>query len=88
MDGDIRLGFVGIVVDCRDEIQTVNQILSQYGDMIRGRIGIPNQETQSAVIGIIVEGTNARVGALTGKLGNVPGITVKSALTARKSRAE
>ena len=38
----------------------------------------------AAVIGLIVEGTNARVGALTGKLGNISGITVKSALTAKK----
>ena len=53
--------------------------------MIRGRIGVPNQADNSAVIGLIVEGTNARVGALTGKLGNISGITVKSALTAKKT---
>ena len=79
-----RLGFVGIVVDRREETQAVNLILSQYGDMIRGRIGVPNQTDNSAVIGLIVEGTNARIGAMTGKLGNLPGITVKSALTSRK----
>ena len=85
VDTDIRMGFVGIVVEKKDEIAEVNRLLSHFSDMIRGRIGIPNQADNSAVIGLIVEGTNARGGALTGKLGNIPGITVKSALTAKKS---
>ena len=85
MDTDIRMGFVGIVVEKKDEIAEVNRVLTSFSGMIRGRIGIPNQADDSAVIGLIVEGTNACVGALTGKLGNIPGITVKSALTAKKT---
>ena len=85
MDNEIRTGFVGIIVEKKDEIAEVNRTLSQFSDMIRGRIGVPNQADNSAVIGLIVEGTNARVGALTGKLGNIAGITVKSALTAKKA---
>ena len=85
MDTDIRMGFVGIVVEKKDEIAEVNRVLTLFSDMIRGRIGIPNQADHSAVIGLIVEGTNARIGALTGKRGNIPGITVKSALTAKKA---
>ena len=79
-----RIGFVGIIIENREKIQEVNRILTLFGDMIRGRIGVPNQEDHTAVIGLIVEGTNDRVGAMTGKLGNIPGITVKSALSAKK----
>ena len=85
MDQDIRMGFVGIVVEKKDEIAEVNRVLTSFSDIIRGRIGIPNQDDHSAVIGLIVEGTNSLLGALTGKLGNIPGITVKSALTAKKT---
>ncbi len=81
---DIRLGFVGIVVEERSQAEHVNRILSGFGGIIRGRIGIPDQETGHAVIGLIVEGTNDQVGAMTGRLGNLPGVTVKSALTAKK----
>ena len=88
MDQDIRLGFVGIIVERKDEITEVNRILSLFSGMIRGRIGIPNPEERTAVIGLIVEGTNAQVGALTGKLGNLSGITVKSALAAKKQKTE
>ncbi len=34
-----------------------------------------------AVIGLLVRGDNIRVGSFTGKLGNVPGVQVKSAMT-------
>ncbi|MBQ9210427.1 MAG: iron-only hydrogenase system regulator [Clostridia bacterium] len=84
MESEKRLGFVGIVVDSREEIARVNKVLTDYGALIKGRIGVPNQEDGTAVIGLIVEGTNENLGAMTGKLGNIPGITVKSALTGKK----
>ncbi len=79
-----RLGFVGIVMENRACAGEVNRVVSLYGDMIKGRIGVPDHDTGTAVIGLIVEGSNEAVGAMTGKLGNLPGVTVKSALTARK----
>ncbi|MBQ8313943.1 MAG: iron-only hydrogenase system regulator [Clostridia bacterium] len=85
---DVRLGFVGVVIEERSRAEDVNRILSQFGEIIRGRIGIPDQETGLAVIGLIVEGTNDQVGAMTGRLGNLSGVTVKSALTAKKIRKE
>ena len=81
---DVRLGFVGVVVEERHQAEAVNRVLSKFGDMIRGRIGIPDHETGSAVIGLIVEGTNDQVGAMTGMLGNLQGVTVRSALTNKK----
>ena len=81
---DVRLGFVGVVVEDRTQAEHVNRILSGFGGIIRGRIGIPDHENGHAVIGLIVEGTNNQVGAMTGRLGNLPGVTVKSALTAKK----
>ena len=86
MNDEKRLGFIGIVVDRRDCIEDVNRILSRFGRMIRGRIGIPNHEDESAVIGLIIEGSNEETGATTGKLGNLHGIIVKSALVPAKSR--
>ena len=79
-----RLGFVGIVIEDRKNAHLVNKVLAGYGNIIRGRIGIPDQDTGEAVIGLVVEGSNAQIGAMTGKLGNIAGVQVKSALTARK----
>lgn len=77
-----RLGFVGVVVENRDAVPTVNAILSEFGSLIRGRMGVPDLERQESVICLIVRGTTDRLGAMTGKLGNLPGVRVKSALTA------
>lgn len=80
---EIRTGFIGIIVENREKVAEVNSILSAFSELIRGRIGIPDHENGTAVIGLIVEGTNDQMGAMTGKLGNLKGITVKSAMTAK-----
>ena len=80
---EIRNGFVGILIENRDNVAEVNRLLSEYAELIRGRIGIPDRESVNAVIGLVVEGTNDQMGAMTGKLGNLRGITVKSAMMAK-----
>ena len=86
MDVEKRLGFIGIVMDDRAVAADVNRTLGQHGRVIRARLGVPDANTAAAVIGLIVEGSNQELGALTARLGNLPGVVVKSALV-RKSPA-
>lgn len=80
-----RIGVVGIVVENPQTIvDRVNKIISSHRNIVIGRMGIPRPEDEVGVIALIIEGTTDEVGALTGKLGNLPGVTVKSALTAKK----
>lgn len=80
-----RIGVVGIVVENPEfVVDKINSVISSYRHIIIGRMGIPRPEEQVGVISLIIEGTTDEVGALTGKLGNLPGVTVKSALTAKK----
>lgn len=83
-----RIGFVGIVLEDLSQSGRINEIISAYGDMVTGRIGVPDHARGIAVIGLLVEGTNERIGAFTGTLGNVRGASVKSALTAKEWPAE
>jgi putative iron-only hydrogenase system regulator len=76
-----RLGVVGIVIEDRQVVSQVNQILSEHADMIIGRMGLPHRQREVSVISLIVDGTTDQVGSLTGKLGSIPQVTVKSALT-------
>ena len=76
-----RLGVIGIVVEDRQVVAQVNQILSEHAEMIIGRMGLPHQTRDISVISLIVDGTTDQVGSLTGKLGNIAHVTVKSALT-------
>lgn len=78
-----RLGVVGIVVDDRTVVNRVNQILSEYSEVIVGRMGVPCRQREVSVISLIVDGTTDEIGAMTGKLGNIMGVQVKSALASR-----
>ncbi|MBU0468473.1 MAG: iron-only hydrogenase system regulator [Candidatus Omnitrophica bacterium] len=76
-----RLGFVGIIVEDRfKSADAVNHVLSAYGENIRARVGIPYKEKHCSIITLVVDMTTDELGGLTGKLGAIDGIEVKSAL--------
>lgn len=77
-----RIGVVGIVVESRAKVSDqINKILSRHGDSIIGRMGIPHAEHGLSMISLIVEGTPDDIGAMTGQLGNLRGVNLKSALS-------
>ena len=79
---DSRLGVVGIVIrDRQAAAARVNSILSEHGEIIVGRMGIPYNDREVSVIALIVDGSTDGIGALTGKLGVLPGVVTRSALT-------
>lgn len=78
---DRRLGVVGIFIeDRKTKASKVKQILSDHGDIIAGRMGIPYPGRKVAVISLIVDGTTDELGFLTGKLGMLKGVHVCSSL--------
>ncbi len=75
-----RLGVVAIILEDKKYADQVNDILHEYNQIIIGRMGLPYKERSVAVISLIVDATGDEVSALTGKLGRINGVTVKSAL--------
>jgi putative iron-only hydrogenase system regulator len=76
-----RLGFVGIIIDDREKCSgIVNEILSQHADLIMARTGLPRVKDDASVITLVIDATTDELGILTGKLGNIRGISVKSGL--------
>ncbi|QGY46331.1 CopG family transcriptional regulator [Maribellus comscasis] len=76
-----RLGFVGIIIDDREKCAgVVNQALSQYSDIILARTGLPNAKGNTSIITLVIDATTDELGTLTGKLGNIQGVSVKSGL--------
>ncbi len=77
-----RLGFVGIIINNRKKTAPlVNKILAEFGDLIIGRMGIPHVKREHSVIVVIVDSSTDELGALTGKLGKIEGVSVKSGLS-------
>lgn len=80
-----RLGFVGIIIDDRKKCSgIVNEILSQHSDQILARTGLPNAKENKSIITLVIDATTNELGVLTGKLGNIQGISVKSGLAKNK----
>ena len=76
-----RIGSVIVVVTDKVDVQRINSIISDHSEMILGRQGIPLRDRSTNVISLVLEGDTDRIGSLTGKLGRIPGVKVKSVLT-------
>lgn len=77
-----RIGVVAIFIHHKEKAKTLNSVLSEHHDLILARQGLPLRDrgTDLHVISLIIEGTTDQIGALTGKLGRLEGIQVKSVL--------
>lgn len=77
-----RIGTITIIITNRaTQASQVNLILGAYGDAIIGRMGLPYPPKGLHIISLIVHASTDEIGAMTGKLGALEGIHVKSALT-------
>ena len=77
-----RLGVVGIIIEGERDISVnVQKILTSFGDIIVGRMGVPDKDNGISVISLIVKGTNERISAMTGQLGRLDRVSVKSAIS-------
>lgn len=76
-----RIGIIGIVIENISCAEAVNAVLHEFSALIVGRMGIPYRERNVSVISLIVDGSNDEISALTGKLGRIPGASVKSMVT-------
>lgn len=77
-----KLAIVGVIITNRAIVPEVQSVLSDFGDIIIGRMGVPDRANGINAIALIVEGENEQLSALTGKLGRIDSVSVKSAVTA------
>jgi putative iron-only hydrogenase system regulator len=79
---DSKIAVIGIVlINKQESVKKVNDIISTFGDIIIGRMGIPYRRRGISVISLIADGTTDEIGALTGKLGNIKHVKVRVAFT-------
>jgi len=73
-----RIGAALILVENKDSVNKLNQILSAHADAIVGRQGIPLKDRHVSVISLVLEGTSDELSALTGPIGKLEGVQVKT----------
>lgn len=76
---DTRIAVIAIIVEDRESSAAMNEVLHQYGEYIIGRMGIPYKQKGISLISVAIDAPNEIISALTGKLGNIPGLTAKAA---------
>lgn len=78
-----RYAFAGIIIEDREKAAaSVQKILSEYSSLISGRMGIPNLEDGNlSIITIILHATTDEIGALSGKIGRIPGVSIKTGIS-------
>ena len=76
---ETRVAVMSIIVENPDAVEALNKMLHQYGEYIIGRMGVPYREKDIHVISIAIDAPQDTIAALSGKIGNLPGVSVKTA---------
>ena len=76
---DTRVAVMSIIVENPDTVEQINAVLHEYGEWIIGRMGIPYKARGISIISIALDAPQDRIAALAGRVGNLSGVSVKTA---------
>ncbi|MBQ1925385.1 MAG: iron-only hydrogenase system regulator [Proteobacteria bacterium] len=79
MAEETRVAVLGIIVENMDSVEALNAIVHDYRDIVLGRMGIPYRQKKINIVSLAVDAPAEVINALSGKIGRLPGITVKTA---------
>ena len=74
-----RVAVMSIIVENVDSVEALNAILHEYGEFIIGRMGIPYRKRAINIISVAVDADQNTISALSGKIGKLSGVSVKTA---------
>ena len=76
---ETKVAVIAIVVENRDSVERLNEILHDYADVIIGRMGLPYRARNINIISVVVDAPHDTISALSGKIGSLPGVSAKTA---------
>ena len=79
---ETRVAVMSIIVENMDSVEPLNALLHENGQYIIGRMGIPYHKRGVSIISIALDAPQDAIAALAGKVGNLKGISVKTAYSA------
>jgi len=78
MPMETRIALIGIIVENADAAPKINAILHEYRQYIVGRMGIPYMKRNISVISVVVDAPNDVISSISGKLGMLPHVNIKT----------
>jgi len=85
---DTRVAVISIIVENTDSVESINSLLHEYGQYIVGRMGLPYRKRGISIICIALDAPQNTIAALSGKIGNLSGVSVKTAYSGVQSNGE
>lgn len=73
-----RIAVIGIIIEDKAAVASVNDILHQYNQYIIGRMGLPYEKKAVNIISIILDAPTDAISAVSGKLGRLQGVSSKA----------
>ena len=70
---------MAIIVDKADSVEKLNAVLHEFGEYIIGRMGLPYRARNVNILSVAIDAPQDVISALAGRLGNIVGISVKTA---------
>lgn len=76
---ETRVAVMSMIVEDPSSVEALNALLHTYGEYIIGRMGIPYRKRNISIISVAMDAPQNIISALSGKAGNLPGVSVKTA---------
>lgn len=76
---ETRVAVMSIIVEDPHSVERLNGILHEFGEYIIGRMGIPYRKRSISIISVALDAPQNTLSSLAGKLGSLPGVSVKTA---------
>ena len=81
---ETRVAVMSIIVEEADTVEILYSILHEYREYIIGRMGIPYKEKKISIISIGVDAPQNTISAMSGRIGKLAGVSVKTAYSGLK----
>lgn len=78
---ETRVAVMSIIVENPEAVEPLNALLHDYGDYIIGRMGIPYRQRGISIISIALDAPQDTISTLSGKVGRLSGVSVKTAFS-------
>ena len=75
---ETRIALIGIIVENPDSVEQLNHLLHEYGSFIVGRMGNPYEKKNVNIISVAIDAPQDIISALSGRIGRLNGIGVKT----------
>ena len=76
---ETRVAVIGIILENQESVEKLNALLHDYSPYIIGRMGVPYREKNISIISVAVDAPQDAISALSGKIGKLSGVSVKTA---------